>query len=334
MIIPVSVSARNRAFIKAKPPCFCEPELDELVCLTLNEEFNICDSRFVLNGLRYFLRSCQFDASYLHSFFSDFITIFSDPESDSCSDDLNSYAPSRHSAGSSKLVQNNCSSSWRSFRPFRRRHRQPISVASVSEDSTAIDSTAPEVTTACSMVTRSRVAMTAAGKVAPPSSDSGPPLANGSRLVKGTVKGAACIQGLPTSSPSISVTYSPQRRRCTLNSGVTNELRVTREFQHHLNTVDSTFDNMVIQANHVLGFIGGMTVTSEGDSDKDPVTVSISALANLQSIIDELIEVGHFLLISTHDRRFTFWRPLLTFKRYCIACEDLFAKSGVCSCSP
>ncbi|KAL5111722.1 Oxysterol-binding protein 2 [Taenia crassiceps] len=228
---------------------------------------------------------------------SKFLQTNNDPESDSCSDDLNSYAHSRHSAGSSKLVQNNCSSSWRSFRPFRRRHRHPISVASVSEDSAAVDSTAPEVTTACSMVTRSRVAMTA-GKVAPPNSGSGPLLANDSRLVKSTAKGVTCIQGPPTSSPSIPITYSPHRRRCTLNSGMTNELRVTREFQHHLNTVDSTFDNMVIQANHVLGFIGGMTITSEGDGDKDPVTVSFSALANLQSIVDELIETCQKTMVA------------------------------------
>ncbi|VDK33129.1 unnamed protein product [Taenia asiatica] len=230
--------------------------------------------------------------------FSDFNAIFSDPESDSCSDDLNSYAPSRHSAGSNKHVQNNCSSSWRSFRPFRRRHRQHTPVASVSEASAAIDSNTPEVTTACSMVTQSHFATAAVGKVAPSNNESGPPLANGSRLVKSTVKDVTYVQGLPTSPPSISITYSPHRRRCTLNSGMTNELRVTREFQHHLNTVDSTFDNMVIQANHVLGFIGGMTITSEGNSDKDSVSVSFSALANLQSIIDELIETCQKTMVA------------------------------------
>ncbi|EUB63617.1 Oxysterol-binding protein 2 [Echinococcus granulosus] len=235
-----------------------------------------------------------------------------DPESDSCSDDLNSYVPSRHSAGSNKLVQNNCASNWRSFRPFRRRHRQIISVASVSEGSAAVDSTAPEVTTACSMVNRSRVVTTAVGEVVPSDSESGPPMANGSRLVKSTVKGIACLQRLPTSSPSIPITYSPHRRRCTVNSGLTNELRVTREFQHHLNAVDSAFDNMVIQANHVLGFIGGMTNASEGDSDKSSVTVSLSALANLQSIMDELIKTCQKTMVAWTASTELFQRRLAT----------------------
>ncbi|VDM17160.1 unnamed protein product [Hydatigera taeniaeformis] len=238
--------------------------------------------------------------------------LITDPESDSCSDEMNSYVPSRHSAGSNKLVQNNCGSGWRSFRPFRRRHRQPISVASVSESSTAVDPTAPEVTTACAMVTQSRVGMTPVGKVGSSSYGSTPPQTNDSRLIKGTVKGAAYIKGLPTSSPSIPITYSPHRRRCTLNSGMANELRVTREFQHHLNMVDSTFDNMVIQANHILGFIGGIAITSEGDNDKGSATVSLSALANLQSIIDELIETCQKTMVAWTASMEWFQRRLAT----------------------
>uniref|UniRef100_A0A5K3ETK1 PH domain-containing protein n=1 Tax=Mesocestoides corti TaxID=53468 RepID=A0A5K3ETK1_MESCO len=208
-------------------------------------------------------------------------------ESDSCSDDLNSYTAPRRSIGSGKMTQNSNSSSWRSFRPFRRRTRQLTSIASTANDATAATTNTPKRTSMGSMTAQS----TSPFMDKEASVSAGPELSavNGSRATENTDKGAGIFpeESAPTSH---SVTYSPYRRRSTLNYGLTGELRVTREFQRHLSALDAAFDNMVIQANHALGLIGDILAHSDGETGKQAVTVSHDSLSGLQSSIDALVE--------------------------------------------
>ncbi|KAM3174765.1 hypothetical protein ACTXT7_009870 [Hymenolepis weldensis] len=186
-------------------------------------------------------------------------------ESDSYSDDMNSYVRSRNSG---KVSQNNTSgtsvtSSWRSFSRFRRKHRPTLTASSTTEEGAS-----PDVT----------VSLRFGKRKSDPNSAMQSPLANGSR--------AAEVSSVKFTPP---YTYSPQRRRCTLNAGLTSELRATREFQHQLNSVDSAFDNFVIQANHVVGSIRDVTISTT-DKTKSNTSVLVAKLVNLQSTIDGLVE--------------------------------------------
>ncbi|VDD80764.1 unnamed protein product [Mesocestoides corti] len=185
------------------------------------------------------------------------------------------------------MTQNSNSSSWRSFRPFRRRTRQLTSIASTANDATAATTNTPKRTSMGSMTAQS----TSPFMDKEASVSAGPELSavNGSRATENTDKGAGIFpeESAPTSH---SVTYSPYRRRSTLNYGLTGELRVTREFQRHLSALDAAFDNMVIQANHALGLIGDILAHSDGETGKQAVTVSHDSLSGLQSSIDALVE--------------------------------------------
>ncbi|VUZ53036.1 unnamed protein product [Hymenolepis diminuta] len=186
-------------------------------------------------------------------------------ESDSYSDDMNSYVRSRNSG---KVSQNNNSgtsvaSSWRSFGRFRRKHRPTLTASSTTQEDAS-----PDVT----------VSLRFGKRKSDPNSAMHSPLANGSRATE--------VSSVKFTPP---YTYSPQRRRCTLNAGLTSELRATREFQHQLNSVDSAFDNFVIQANHVVGSIRDVTISAT-DKNKSNTSVLVAKLVNLQSTIDGLVE--------------------------------------------
>ncbi|VDO04520.1 unnamed protein product [Rodentolepis nana] len=185
-------------------------------------------------------------------------------ESDSCSDDMNSYVRSRNSG---KVSQNNNSStsatsSWRSFSRFRRKNRSTLAVSSTTEESTS-----PDVI----------VSRHSGKRKSDPISPMQSPLANGSRTSE--------ISSVKSPLP---FTYSPQRRR-VLNSGLANEICVTREFQDQLNSADSAFDSFITHANHVVESIRDVTASAT-DKSKSNTGVIVGKLVNLRSTIDELVE--------------------------------------------
>ena len=206
--------------------------------------------------------------------------------SGSYSDDLNSRV-SRHSGDCNVPAQNSSTASFRSFRPFRRRNPPVISNIPVSGEYVAVNSATPEVTSESSIVPFSPMHSTAA-KLSPKFTAS-PSLSTGSRLFVG-------CQNKTNSFYPLSTAYSPHRRRCTLNTGLTSEMRINCEFQQHSSVVDSAFDSMVTKANHVIELINDLKATCGEGCDRINVAAPLSALINLQTIVVGFVEVSKPLI--------------------------------------
>nr|CUU00402.1 hypothetical transcript [Hymenolepis microstoma] len=185
-------------------------------------------------------------------------------ESDSCSDDMNSYVRSRNSVKVSQNSNANTSatSSWRSFSRFRRKNRSTLAASSTTEEGTSLDVT---------------MSLHSGKRKSDPISAIQSPVTNGSRTSE--------ISSVKSPLPC---TYTPQRRR-VLNAGVSNGICATREFQDQLNSADSAFDSFIIQANHVVESIRDVTAIAT-DKNKSNTGVFVGKLVNLRSTIDELVE--------------------------------------------